>query len=267
MVNKVDGNSPYIYTKQKKIDVPDTDEKFSLGYQKKESSPDAGEKKEIDEPEKRQAVERNGVSLELSANAQDAGTDRQSRTEEKAEKVQNASGLLPLLETIRTYFMAAVTAVRDFFYQIWNGQPPQEDVSDAQLLEESLLEEGLAEDPFLEGDLAEDSFLAEDQMPGESLPDFQPPAEILQEPVGNRNGPDESSAHAMEEERRNREIQQFLRQGDMEHVISLLTDNGRKTIAKNSTLLSGYDKNGRMVEPDASVMDRIMNGDKNTWKL
>lgn len=71
----------------------------------------------------------------------------------------------------------------------------------------------------------------------------------------------------LEEERRNRKIRQSLQDGDMERVISLLTENGKRTIAKNSTLLTSYDKHGRVVEPNASDRERALHGDKNSWKL
>ena len=63
------------------------------------------------------------------------------------------------------------------------------------------------------------------------------------------------------------EIQPYLKSGDLDRVISLLTDNGRKTIARNSTLLTYYDRNGKMVEPNASDRERILYGDRNTKKL
>lgn len=70
-----------------------------------------------------------------------------------------------------------------------------------------------------------------------------------------------------ETENSEREIQKHLQNGDMEQVIKLLTDNGRKTPARNSTLLTSYDRNGRMVQPDASVRQRTLYGDRNTRKL
>ena len=88
MVNKVDGNNYYVYTKQKKIDVPDTGEKFNLGYNKNESSPETKDKKEVSEQEKQQAAERSGVMLELSSRRQNADAGRQKQTE--AGKEQSA---------------------------------------------------------------------------------------------------------------------------------------------------------------------------------
>ena len=71
----------------------------------------------------------------------------------------------------------------------------------------------------------------------------------------------------VDEESRNRKIQQSLRNGDIEQVISLLTENGKRTVAKNSTLLTSYDRNGRVVESNASDRQRVLYGDKNSLKL
>lgn len=238
MVNKVDGNNYYIYTKQKKIDVPDTGEKFNLGYNKNESSSDAKEKKEISEQEKQQAAERSGVMLELSGRRQNAEAD--GRRQAEASKEQNTSEQVPLLETIREYVMAAIAAVREFFHSIWNDSQPEDAASD--ILQDAS-REGLQE---LSEEISSD---------------------IPQEPVEFIDASDERSVSAMDEERRNREIQQSLRDRDMEHVIRLLTDNGKRTIAKNSTLLTSYDRNGRVIEPNASDREKALHGNRNTWEL
>lgn len=70
-----------------------------------------------------------------------------------------------------------------------------------------------------------------------------------------------------EAENSEREIRKHLQNGDMEQVIRILTDNGRKMPARNSTLLTSYDRNGRVVQPDASVRQRTLYGDTNTRKL
>lgn len=238
MVNKVDGNNYYVYTKQKKIDVPDTGEKFDLGYNKNESSSDAKDKKEISEQEKQQAAERSGVMLELSGRRQNAEAD--GRKQSETSKEQSTSEQVPLLETIREYVMAAIAAVREFFHSIWSDSQSEDAVSD--ILQDAS-QEGLQE-------------LSE-----ESSPDS------LQEPVEFIDASDERSVAAMDEERRNREIQQSLRDRDMEHVIRLLTDNGKRTIAKNSTLLTSYDRNGRVIEPNASDREKALYGNRNTWEL
>ena len=247
MVNKVDGNNYYVYTNQKKIDILETGEKFSLSYQNNESPPEAKDNKKVLDQEKQQ-TERSGVMLELSGRGRDAGADRQKQMETAKAQGERESKQVPLLETIRTYVMAAITAVREFFYKIWNDQP-QEDVSQDVRLLEGISQDLSSEEDGLQGALSESS------------------QDVLQEPVEIIDDSDGVSAPAMEEERWNREIQQSLRDGDMDQVIKLLTENGKRTVAKNSTLLTSYDKNGRVVEPNASDRERALHGDKNTWKF
>ncbi|MBD5528133.1 MAG: hypothetical protein HDR02_06920 [Lachnospiraceae bacterium] len=226
MINKVDGNNYYVYTSQKKIDIPDIGEKFNLDYKNNGSSPETKDKKGISDQEKQQQAKRDGVVLELSSRGRDAGSDRQRQTETAETQSESKPGRVPLLETIQTYVMAIITAVREFIYNIWND-PSQEDVSqDVQLLED-----------------------------------------IPQEPMESIDVSDEMSALDMEEEDRDREIQKSLRSGDMDQVINLLTDNGKRTIARNSTLLTSYDKNGKVVEPSASDMERVLHGNRNTLEL
>ena len=218
MINKVDENNYYVYTGQKKIDVPDTGEKFNLNYRSNESSPEAKDKKEVSDQEKQQQAKRSGVMLELSGRGRDARADRQEQIETAKTQREGQSEQVPLLETIRTYVMAAIAAVRGFFDNIWNDRTQEGVSQDVQLLE-------------------------------------------------SIDASDEMSVPAVEEESRDREIQEFLRIGDMDQVINLLTDNGKRTIARNSTLLTSYDKNGRVVEPNASDMERVLHGDRNTWEL
>ena len=79
--------------------------------------------------------------------------------------------------------------------------------------------------------------------------------------------PETAESFYQKEDRLNQEIQPYLRKGDLNQVINLLTDNGKKTAARNSTLLTYYDRNGKMVEPSASDSQRILYGDRNTRKL
>ncbi len=326
MVNKVDGNNYYVYTKQKKLDVPDTGEKFNLDYKQGDTSSETKNKKEVSEEEKRQEAERLGVRLELSGNGGNADAGR--RKQEEAAKSQNTSARTPLFETVRTYVMSVITAVREFFRSIWNDQPSA-DVSreesagteqDASLEILQEMNQDMSLDPSGESAGQGESleFLGESAGQGESLEfpgeaagqgeslEFSgksagqgallelsgetvqdEPWEVFGEAVRNaapgpshrsaretgRSGEeiidasDERSVLAMDEERRNREIQKSLRDGNMEQVIRLLTENGKRTVARNSTLLTSYDKNGRVVEPNASDRQRALYGDKNTWKL
>ena len=50
-------------------------------------------------------------------------------------------------------------------------------------------------------------------------------------------------------------------------MISLLTDDGRRSVAKNSTLLTYYDKNGKLTQINASDRERILHGDRHVKTL
>ena len=58
-----------------------------------------------------------------------------------------------------------------------------------------------------------------------------------------------------------------MRSGDMERVVNLVTENGQKTMAKNSTLLTYYDRSGKIAPLSASDQERILHGDRNVKKL
>ena len=69
------------------------------------------------------------------------------------------------------------------------------------------------------------------------------------------------------EAERDEKIRRQLRSGNLEQVINLLTDDGRRTMAKNSTLLTYYDKSGKLTQINASDRERILHGDRNVRKL
>ena len=257
MIHKVDGNGYYDYTKPKKVDIPNTGEKFSLGYQKDELPSDLKEKKEkeVSDQEKQQAAERNGVRIELSSK----GVEKQKQAE--AMKSSNVSGLTAWLETIRTFLTTTVAAVKDIFSKIWNDPPPDDAVQDISETIETAesLESVEAADALKTIETAEVSENTE-------IASAIRVTEII-DPTDHSDTAEDAVVPQIEGEKQDREIRRHLQNGDMNQVIRLLTDNGRKTVARNSTLLTYYDRNGRVVELDASVKERTLHGDRNTQKL
>ncbi len=247
-IDRIDGNKYYEYTKVKSDKVPDTDEKFSLEYKRRETTQTSGEKKEqereVSEEKQKERVERNGVRLELSAPGQRAGTaPRQTAAKAGA---QTKTDLSSMLETVRTFFETAVSAIKDFFYKIWNE--PEDASTQAAGAEET------AEGQPADFQTALDTAAAEASIETSDSLAVTPQAD----------SPEAAKAHEL---RLDSQIQPYLRNGDLNQVISLLTDNGQKTIARNSTLLTYYDKTGKMVEPNASDRERILNGDRHARKL
>lgn len=290
MIHKVDGNNYPVYTKQKSIDIPDTGEKFNLGSDRNSSPSETKTQREKEAADKgKQQAERSGVRLELSGNGRMADAGRQKQQE--AAKAQASAEQQPLFETIRTFVMSIVTAVQEFFSKIWNDQPPAGATQEAaegigaeaaeivDAVEVMDAAEG-ADTPEAAG-TAENTGLLEAAGAAEIIDtsDIADVAESLG--FGKKAEASKSTASmeyidnsdrdildpVQEEERRNRKIRQSLQDGDMEQVISLLTENGKRTIAKNSTLLTSYDKHGRVVELNASDRERALHGDKNSWKL
>lgn len=247
MVNKIDGNNYYVYTKPNKVNLPDTDEKFSLDYEKEGSQAGLKDNKELSDSEKEQAAERSGVRIEISGK----GMEQQKQAE--TTEHPNASGTTSLLDTIRTFLTAAVAAIKDIFNKIWNNPLPEDTVKDTLEVSEAAEASENTDSAGIPGDT--------------ETPDAAGAIKVTEiiETTGFTDTAENVSR--TDEENSEHEIRKHLENGDMEQVIRILTDNGRKMPARNSTLLTSYDRNGRMVKLDASVQQRTLYGDKNTRKL
>lgn len=247
MVNKIDGNNYYVYTNSKKVSIPDNDGKFSLDYEKDRSQAGLKDNKELSDSEKEQAAERSGVKIEISGKGMEQ--QRQAETMEHPD----ASKTTSLFDTIRTFLTTAFAAIRDIFGKIWNSQPSEDTINDSTQVPET-------------ADIPEnmDSAGIPEDMELPESPGIIKNTEIAETPGITDTV---ETVSPTDEENSEREIQKHLQNGDMEQVIRILTDNGRKTPARNSTLLTSYDRNGRMVKLDASVRQRTLYGDRNTRKL
>ena len=249
MVNRVDGNKYYEYTKLKNVNVSDTGEKFSLDYKQDELQPEEKEKKDktLSAQEKQQTMQQSGVKLELSGQGQTASADMDRLRNRNAA---DAAAQPSLFELVQSFFTTLISTIKDFFYKIWyDPEPPADSSSLADNGSETASEKELVE--------TENISAMNDQISEKNEASSKQDVTDM----------DALTAHRVNEERLQREIQPYLRSGDLNQVISLLTDNGRKTTARNSTLLTYYDRNGRMVEPSASDRERILHGDRNTRKL
>ena len=245
MVNKIDGNNYYDYQKLKNVNIPDTGEKFSLDYKQGElqSKPKDDKDKEADNAsiEQDQTADKNGVKLELSRQGQSAASGR--KKSDNASSVQDILGVQSIIDSIREFVSTAITAVKDFFYNLWYDTPRPE--ADMQVPEENSDFKDTLESVNSAGSESSSEHMETD--------DF--------------SNLDARTTYRMNNEKLDRRIQPYLKSGDLNNVMNLLTDNGRKSIAMNSNLLTHYDRNGKMVEPNASDRERILHGDVNTRKL
>ena len=241
MVNRVNGNEPYDYTQLKMPDAADktgNGEQFSLAYQRAKEEADEKDKAEksdeLDSAKtgRPRTVMQSGVKLELSGNAQISDAAKS----DSAERTKSAGQ--GLVDTVRSWITTFVQAAKELFYKIWNDPMPSEDVATAEEIEEA----------------GEPERLSEEYLALKNLEELQNPEAAAKQQMERAAKKDE-------------EIQKLLRSGDMEKVVNLVTENGHKTMAKNSTLLTYYDRSGKITPLSASDQERILHGDRNTRKL
>lgn len=259
MVNRIDGNNYYEYRKNQSVslnDKADTAEKFSLEY--KRDSLDFEEKEKKDKAREAsdiaKAAEQNGVRLELSNRGRTSAME--GKALETADAGKNAEQL-SLADMLRDFIRSAVSAIKGLLYRIWYDSPEKEQdaaVEDVDVQEIGTLD-GDAKETEDQGILS-DAFVSEDnlEIQGSSL-EKEPTAEELTNAVRNETA------------RIDREVQQYLKSGNLSEVVNLLTNDGKRIAAHNSTLLTYYDRSGRMIELSASDKERILHGERSTIKL
>ncbi len=228
-----DGGDPtFDYSSQiKPAKNTESQEKFSLEKQKEQEytakKEEKGEDKKLHEKPGAQNKLRDGVKLELSG-----GIDvQEAQKKESAAKAEKAAGT-----SFLSMVQSLIAAVKDFFYRVWNDVPP-ESVSEDVTPEEA---ERYTEEYYA--------------MKGITPEREKPPVETKQ-------------SYEADQAARDEKIRGHLRTGNLDQVISLLTDDGKKSIAKNSTLLTYYDKNGKLTQINASDRERILHGDRNVRTL
>lgn len=71
----------------------------------------------------------------------------------------------------------------------------------------------------------------------------------------------------IEEAEKQVQMQAVLKSRNLDSLAAILSENGKKHLAKNTTLLTIYDRRGRIVAIDEAERERILHGDKNFIKL
>lgn len=246
MVNGVNGIEPYDYTQLKMPSATDKTgdgEQFSLAYQRAQEEKE--DKDKTDKTEESGAagagthrtVMQSGVKLELSNSGQKA-----VNTEPSAQHAQSMGQ--NLIDTVRAWIGVFIQSVKEVLYKIWYDPVTKGEVvsqEDIPIQDET-------------ADTAEPERLTEEYKTLKGLEELQ--------------NPEDAARRQMEREAaKNKEIQSLLRSGNMEQVLNLVTENGQKTMAKNSTLLTYYDRSGKIAPLSASDQERILHGDRTARKL
>lgn len=246
MINRVNDNDYYDYRKLNMPTAADTTgsgEKFSLDYQR------ADDKKEEDE--KQEKISGEGMDKGLSGNRPRTVIQSGVKLELSGKEPEKASAegensFADLFHTVRTWVAALLQSFKGILNRIWNDPVPEDEVLSAE------------EAPVKETDRLSEEYL--EMNPPDPLKQSVGPAEDTNEDV-------RSSQLLSGRGERDKEIQKYLRSGDLDQVISLLTENGHRTMAKNSSLLTYYDRTGRLTSLSASDQERILHGDRNVKKL
>lgn len=242
-----DGDNPaYDYSSQlKPAKNAESQEKFSLDRQKEQEytakKEEKGEDKKLHEKPGVHSKTLDGVKLELSGG-------RDTKQSEQSPKVQSTSGT-SFFSVVQSLF----AAIKDFFYRVWNDEPAEsfsEDVTPEEA--ERYTEEYYAMKGISPERTEEKAETSHSETEADLTAEF--PLETPQN-------------HEAYQAARDAKIRGHLRSGNLEQVISLLTDDGRRSVAKNSTLLTYYDKNGKLTQINASDRERILHGDRNVRKL
>ncbi len=173
--------------------------------------------------------EKPGVAIRKQGVRLELSGRGEDKEEQEKEAVLKAGEQKETSGSLLAIFKNLLQSVKDFLYQLWN-EPPEETV------------------------------ISEDVTPEE--------AERYTEEYYARKGiVREEKDPAVTEAERDEKIRKQLRSGNLEQVINLLTDNGRRSVAKNSTLLTYYDKSGKLIQLNASDKERILHGDRHVRKL
>lgn len=255
-----DGDNPaYDYSSQlKPAKNAESQEKFSLDRQKEQEVPkkkeEKGEDKKLHQKPGAQIRAQDGVKLELSGGR----VNEREQTAGGATKSENRGG--GLFDGVLSVFKSLFAALGEFFYKVWNDLP-QGTVSEDVTPEEA---ERYTEEYYaMKG-------IPRPETPAAGEKEEISDADVSIEAEKAAEGADVQEAQAdfeAEQAERDEKIRKHLRSGNLEQVISLLTDDGKRAVAKNSTLLTYYDKNGKLTQINASDRERILHGDRHVKTL
>ena len=241
MINRVSDNDYYDYKKLNMPTAADTNsngEKFSLGYQRtddKKEEEDNKEKISKDGLDKNLAGNRSRTVLQSGVKLELSGKGPEQETAAKEDTFSD------LFRTVRSWITTFIQSFKGLLDRIWNDPTPEDTVLSAE-----------------EAPLEETERLSEEYL------EMNPDALSAETGKTAAKTPEEVMSDNM---KKDKEIQQYLRSGNLEQVLNLLTENGHKTMARNSSLLTYYDRTGRLTSLSASDQERILHGDRHVKKL
>lgn len=248
MIDRINNQKYYEYSKinkQKKETTESAEFHMDLGkqgviYEKNEQK--KAEKTETSfeeekEQEQRTSAQSRGVKLEIS-----------SQGYEKFEKEKTKASLL---EGVKRYATIAVDFLKNIWDKIWNEQTSAKEAEFPEILEEQMAQKYGTE---------EETWLA---LPEEAT-GF--PEEVMSENITEPSGWRTSNQIA-ESIYTQEEIRQIFRRGNQKEIEDFLSNHGERHLARNTDLLTQYDRKGILVGINNSDKELILHGNKNEIKL
>ena len=142
------------------------------------------------------------------------------------KEVTNTITFQQIKDTISSF----VTLLKDTWKTIWEDNPDTKDLSQ--------------------------------EMESKDLQQSDPDEQLTVEPYGK----DGSYSTGQTSDVANKDVEKVLRSKNIDQLTAMVTNNGKLKLAKNSQLLTTYNRQGRIVQLDGTQKERILHGDKNLMK-
>lgn len=258
MIDKVSNQKYYNYSKvnqQKRETTESAEFHMNLGkegviYERNQKKPEKSQEAAMkaEEQEAGASSQRGGVKLEISHRGYEKSVRERQRTS--------------LVEEVRKFAEIAVNFLKSVWDKIWNDYSQPKEAEFPEILEEQLAEqEGISEETGL-------------VLYGENA-DFPKEMEKYRETISGADevGRTEELYHKKlsnqiaESIYTQEEIRQLFRRGNQKEIEDFLSNHGEKQLARNTDLLTQYDKRGSLVGLNSSDKDLILHGNKNQIKL
>lgn len=181
-----------------------------------------------------------------------AALELKELTETDSSSYKKAASAEPsFTDVLRTFFARAKQFLRELWTAIWETPAAKED---AAVLTKEELDAALPKD-----ENASDRTEPHDDA---AVTDRAADGNTVSGNTSGGNTAAQDTLHATNDAR----ILHALKSGDRKNFRSLLSEDGRRTPARNSSLLTYYDAKGNLISPDASVQQRVLHGDRGSMK-
>lgn len=179
------------------------------------------------------------------------------------------------MEGVRKYVTAAVDFLKSLWNKIWNDNPASPKEHFPEILEEKLSgQEGAGEAQGAKdataffGGVDAQSWGAAERNAQAGQPVFGQPAEQgIADRFWNRISPTAKPGVPEPASYTQEEIRRIFRRGNRQEIEDFLSNHGERHLARNTELLTQYDKRGAIIGLDHAEKERILFGNKNEIRL